>query len=106
MELLFRLIEFLVHAALDRNERMNAPVTPAPAASQPRAQVSAARQQPLASKPMPAQPAPRRPQPLVTSTKAATQDPLYDDGWRIPFTVLAIIGLLLIVIVWAVYMMR
>ncbi len=98
MDLLFRLIEFLVRAALDQNKRTNAPVTQVPTTSQPSAQ-------PHASRAMPAPPITGHPQPLVTSMKAATQDPLYDDGWRVALTVLAIIALIVMLSAWAVYLL-
>lgn len=112
MELLFRLIEWLVRSALEQNQRRNGPpVSASPTAtSRPGAQLqqrlggmSTARPSPY----MPAQQAQQRSQPLVSSTRAASQDPLYDDGgWRSALTLLAVIALVILVIVWAVYVMQ
>jgi septal ring-binding cell division protein DamX len=98
MDLLFRLVEFLVHAALDENKRK---ATPAPR-SQPSAQIAVPRSQ--SGMQRPAQPSQAGSQPLVPRTQVVAQDPAYDDGgWRSVLTVLAIIALLLIVALWIVY---
>ncbi len=101
MELLIRLIEFIVHSALEQNKRTAAPpISATPSTSQPRAQAGAARQQPAAQ--LPSRPLPRPVQPLVT--RAASQDPLYDDrGWRSALTVLAVIVFIIMIAMWAVY---
>ncbi len=99
MDFLFRLIEFLVHAALDQNKRTNAPPSAPPPTTSVRAQIEQRTQARIAAIQQ------QRNQPLVTSMKAATQDPLYDDGWRVALTVLAIIALIVMLSAWAVYLL-
>ena len=100
MDLIFRLIEFLVRAALDENKRTQ---TPAPR-GQPGTQVALPRSR--AGMQTSAQPSQTRSQPLVPRTQVVARDPVYDDGgWRSVLTVLAVIALLLIVAFWIAYLM-
>ncbi len=107
MELLIRLIEWLIHTLVNENERRRSAAPPEPSPSMPpsvRAQVQQRAQTSVAAL---AQRAQRPTQPLVTSTKAASQDPLYDDrGWRSAITTLAVAVLLVMVLLWAVYVMK
>jgi hypothetical protein len=102
MDLLIRLIEWLVRSALEQNQRASAPpvsATPGQQATGPAAQWAPSR--PSA----PAQPAPSRSQPLVTRT--AAQDPRYDDrGWRWVLTLLALAVLAILVVFWLTVVMQ
>ncbi len=108
MDLLIRLIEFIIRSALEQNKRNAAPpISAMPSASLPSAQTSQrpggmSAVSPRAAVPA-AMPAQRPSQPLVS--RAPSPDPLYDDrGWRSALTVLAVIALIVMVGVWAVYM--
>ncbi len=104
MDLLIRLIEWLVRSLLNENDRTQSATPPEPSPSMPsslRAQVQQRAQTGTAALQQ------QRSQPLVTSTKAATRDPLYDDGsWRRVVTALAVAALLILVLLWAVYVAR
>ncbi len=104
MELLIRLIEWLVHTLLNESQRQQSTTPPEPSPSMPpsvRTQVEQRAQTSVAALSQRGQ---RPAQPLVTSAKAATRDPLYDDrGWRSAVTALAIAALLVMVLLWAVY---
>ena len=99
MDLLIRLIEFLVRSALEENKKRSQVPTTTP---QPSAQVAAPR---YLGMPMPAQPSQARSQPLVTRASLSTQDPAYDNGGlRGLLTVLALIALVVLVAIWFMYM--
>jgi hypothetical protein len=127
MELLIRLIEFIVKAALEGDKQNKAPVSPAPPRSQSgarsmtpphqmTAQVSSPRFQPgpQVSSPRAQAPAPAplrttqaRSKPLMTGSTAASQDPTYDDGgWRSAVAFLALILLVIIVVAWLAVVAR
>ena len=98
MDLLFRLIEFLIRAALDQTKR---DTTPAPR-GQAGAQLAVPRSQSRMRSAV--QPSQARSQPLVPQTRIAAQQPVYDDGgWRSVLTVLAFIALLIIVALWIAF---
>ncbi len=100
MDLIFRLIEFLVRAALDQNKGNQMP----PPGTRSHAQVAVTR--PQTGPQQLAQPGQVRSQPLVPRGQVGTRDPVYDDGgWRTVLTVLALIALVFIVLLWIVYIM-
>lgn len=120
MELLIRLIEFIVRSALEQNKNTNAPLSPLPPGAQrgqASAQIGMARPQPAMP---PARPggiaAPRQGTPAHThSTQASSQplmagrlpsspDPAYDDrGWRLAVALLALVTLVIMVVTWLVF---
>ncbi len=102
MDLIFRLIEFIVQALLDQSNQKKPPATAAPPRSQPGAQMAAAR--PQAGARMPPPPSPARANPLAPRTQVTAPDPFAaEDTWRRVLTLLGIIVLIIIVALWFMY---
>ena len=99
MDLLIRLIEWLIRSALEQNKGTAAPPVSATPGSQATGQGPGTATPRVPSRTRAAQPAQPRSQPLVTGTVA--QDPVYDDrGWRWALTLLALAALAVLVVIW------
>ena len=108
MEILFRLIEWLVRTLLNENDRRQSP----PVVAEPSAQVGTLRAQveqratTLAGQARGTTLAQPRAQPLMNNARSAGQGPIYDDGILRPvLTVLALIALVILIAAWGVYVL-
>ncbi len=95
MDLIFRLLEFLIRSALNEGNKSQPPAGRTPAAAPSRAATRQA---------LPGQPAAYRAavsKPLAPQTRASGSDPVYDDGgWRAAVAVLGLILLFVLVAFW------
>ncbi len=113
MDILFRLIEWLVQSLLNEPTRRDAQagqsqaraaVSPPAARSTglPPSAASWGQVRPPASRSQPpSRTSPAASQPLAPRTQASKMGPVYDDGgWRLALTVLALIALFAIIAAW------
>ncbi len=95
MDLIFRLLEFLIRSALNEGNQKQSPAGRTPAAVPTRT---------LSRGAMPGMPAASRAaasKPMAPQTRSSSSDPVYDDGgWRAAVTVLGLILLFVLVAFW------